>query len=115
MESAKSFDGTKDKKNRHHDDYSQPILTAVMNHDSWLPNTLSETNRKYLALANSGLCAILALGSLYAVDIEGGGMPTSILYLLPSVFLGITFLARYVITEVDVGELEKLRYEYKGA
>lgn len=30
-------------------------------------------------------------------------------------FVAITFLARRVITEVDIGELEKLRYEYKGA
>ncbi|KAF3404222.1 hypothetical protein DPV78_001869 [Talaromyces pinophilus] len=87
-------------------DSVRPIL-ATTDWNTWLPRALSEEHRKYLILTNVVLCALLAVGSLYAVD--------TTLYLLPGAFLAITSLARRVITEVDVGELEKLRYEYKGA
>lgn len=108
-------------------DSFRPIL-ATSDRDTWSSKALSGENRQYLVLVNSVLCAILALASRYTVD--------TVLCLLPggkripckesnryqtlnratcAAFLAITSLARRVITEVDVGELEKLRYEYKGA
>jgi hypothetical protein len=38
-----------------------------------------------------------------------------ILYLVPGVVFQIAFLARNAMLSVDIGELEALRYEYKGA
>ncbi|EED23646.1 conserved hypothetical protein [Talaromyces stipitatus ATCC 10500] len=81
--------------------------TVMTDLSRWLSNAPSEAHKKNLIIANSALCALLALGSLYTAD--------TVLYLLPGILLAITSLARRVITEVDVGELEKLRYEYKGA
>lgn len=48
---------------------------ATTDWTTWLRGALSEENRRYLNLANSTLCVLLALGSLYAVD--------ALLYLLP--------------------------------
>jgi hypothetical protein len=48
-------------------DSVRPIL-ATTDRNKWLPRTLSEEHRKYLILTNVVLCALLALGSLYAAD-----------------------------------------------
>ncbi|OKL59045.1 hypothetical protein UA08_05787 [Talaromyces atroroseus] len=96
------------RTNRRHDDLRPPSVT----NPRWFPAALDGINRRCLVYANSALCGLLALGSLLRiVDTQRG----SVLYLLPAVFLAIIFLARRVTTEVDIGELEKLRYEYKGA
>ena len=55
-------------------DSVRPIL-ATTDRNTWLPRALSEEHRKYLILTNVVLCALLALESLYAVDMT--------LYLLP--------------------------------
>ncbi|EEA27990.1 hypothetical protein PMAA_028200 [Talaromyces marneffei ATCC 18224] len=65
-------------------DSARPIL-ATTDRNTWPPKALSEENRRYLMLANSFLCALLALGSLYTVDM--------VLYLLPVGKFFISFIA----------------------
>ncbi|OCK83627.1 hypothetical protein K432DRAFT_423215 [Lepidopterella palustris CBS 459.81] len=69
--------------------------------------------KKYIVPVNAVLCAILAVqewvnGRGWRVGMAGGG------YVPAFVFLVILF-ARTQLRPVDISELERLRYRYKGA
>jgi hypothetical protein len=69
--------------------------------------------RKYIDHLNAGVCVILAL---QAVRAKQKGLTDEVwLAVLPSFVFLLLFLARMQLRPVDVGELEKLRYGYKGA
>lgn len=69
---------------------SARLILVTTDRNTWLPKALSEANRKYLILANSVLCALLALGSLYAID--------TVSYLLP----GGKFVSSQAITSNQI-------------
>ncbi|KAL1965156.1 hypothetical protein VTN77DRAFT_6069 [Rasamsonia byssochlamydoides] len=72
--------------------------------------------RKYLTSLNAALCALL---SLVFWNMGGNNreqdQPWPVLYLVPGAVLGIVVIARRTMLDVDIGQLEELRYEYKGA
>lgn len=89
--------------------------------------------RSYLFYANAAVCALLSLQSWYTSNnqghddhrefilgiLPGGRLSYSIRKdphgLLSIVVLGVVVMASRSLIEVDIGELEKLKYEYKGA
>lgn len=69
--------------------------------------------RKYLVYLNAALCVVLALrevagGRGWREGMAGGG-------LVPGFVFALVLFARTQLAPVDVGELERLRYGYKGA
>ncbi|KAL2010170.1 hypothetical protein VTN00DRAFT_5977 [Thermoascus crustaceus] len=71
--------------------------------------------RKHLISANAAFCALLALASCLIGSSEQSDDIQWIPYLVPGAILGTVLVARKVMASVDVGQLEDLRYEYKGA
>jgi hypothetical protein len=69
--------------------------------------------RKYIDHLNAGVCVILAL---QAVRAKNKGLTDEVwLAVLPSFVFLLLFLVRSQLRPVDVAELEKLKYGYKGA
>jgi hypothetical protein len=65
----------------------------------------------YLPYLNLGLIVVLALGGMLLR--EGGAWPG--FGLLPGVVYGLVIGAKWIMGSVDVGELDGLKYNYKGA
>jgi len=70
---------------------------------------------RYLSLINAGVCVFLFLAACLLKFRNDGSDSLWILYLVPGLVFQIAFLARKTILSVDIGQLEALRYEYKGA
>ena len=69
--------------------------------------------KKYLDHLNAGVCVILALQAIRA---KQQGLTDEVwLAVLPSAVFLLLFLVRTQLKPVDIAELEKLRYGYKGA
>ncbi|KAK4998675.1 hypothetical protein LTR66_002143 [Elasticomyces elasticus] len=69
--------------------------------------------RKYLISLNAGLCGVLVFVALAAWKKD---RPEEIWRgLVPGVTYAIVTYARSQMVSIDVGQLERLRYEYKGA
>ncbi|CRG85540.1 hypothetical protein PISL3812_02592 [Talaromyces islandicus] len=72
--------------------------------------------RGYLIYINTAMCVLLFLKSWYTSSGQGhDDHQQFILDILPGVVLGAVVIASRSLIEVDIGELQKLRYEYKGA
>lgn len=75
--------------------------------------------QRYLVALNAMICALLGLVML--VEARRVGSPGKVseafwgLWGVPGAILGIVLVVRKMMVEVDVKELEGLRYEYKGA
>lgn len=69
--------------------------------------------KRYLNHLNAGICVVLALQAVRAKS--RGQIDEVWLAVLPSLVFLLLFLARTMLKPVDVAELEKLRYGYKGA
>ncbi|KAL2000562.1 hypothetical protein VTN02DRAFT_2928 [Thermoascus thermophilus] len=78
-------------------------------------NSSAHFLRKHLISANAALCTLLALASCLIGSSERSDHVQWISYLVPGALLGAILIARKVMASVDVGQLEGLRYEYKGA
>lgn len=70
---------------------------------------------RHLIPANAALCALLTLASCFIGGWKQSDGVQWIPYLVPGAVLGTIWVAQRVMTSVDVGQLEDLRYEYKGA
>lgn len=71
--------------------------------------------RRYIEPANGILSTLLGVNAAISKNRHGSQEQFWLLSLLPlSSFIVIT-LARRFMVEVDIGELEKLKYGYKGA
>jgi hypothetical protein len=66
----------------------------------------------YLPLCNLGLAAVLLLGAIRDRARQDEIWPS---WLVPAIILGFSFLGRRIMGSVDISELEKLKYKYKGA
>lgn len=64
----------------------------------------------YLAILNLLLAGVLAVTGWLGGSAKGVPFPA-----LPGVVFGVVSMARLVMGSVDVGELQGLRYRYKGA
>ncbi|KAJ9217835.1 hypothetical protein DTO166G4_639 [Paecilomyces variotii] len=76
-----------------------------------------ELVREHLVAVNVGLCALvtlLAYATGYGYGISYAGVPR-LSYLVPGVVFGIICITRKLMLSVDVGQLENLKYDYKGA
>ncbi|KAE9978001.1 hypothetical protein EG328_007217 [Venturia inaequalis] len=71
--------------------------------------------KKYLDHLNAGLSVVLLLFALRAKQKGEGAEEELYLSLLPGVVFLVVYVARGQLRPVDVGELERLRYGYKGA
>jgi hypothetical protein len=69
--------------------------------------------RKYIDHLNAGICVILALQAIRAKS--KGLLDETWLAVLPCGVFLLLFLVRTQLKPVDIAELEKLRYGYKGA
>lgn len=72
---------------------------------------------QYLGLLNLAICGVLAFASwaLWVQD-KGQDMGKWVMVLCsPAVVLGVILIVRREMRSVDIGELEGLRYQYKGA
>ncbi|KAL2051593.1 hypothetical protein ABVK25_008007 [Lepraria finkii] len=70
---------------------------------------------KYIGYLNGGLSLLIALNAMSFKDKQGVHEGFWLLCLLPVVSFSIIILARRLMLSVDVGELEDLKYRYKGA
>jgi len=71
--------------------------------------------KRHLSSINAGVCVFLLVAACLLRFRNDGNDSLWILYLVPGVVFQIAFLARRAMFSVDIGELEALRYEYKGA
>ncbi|KAL1983560.1 hypothetical protein VTN96DRAFT_10220 [Rasamsonia emersonii] len=71
--------------------------------------------RKYLTSLNTAVCAFLSLVFWSMSGNRDQDQLWPVLYLVPGAVLGIVVMARRMMLDVDIGQLEELRYEYKGA
>ncbi|KAL1872168.1 hypothetical protein Plec18167_006771 [Paecilomyces lecythidis] len=73
--------------------------------------------KEHLVAINAGVCALVTLLA-YVTDYGSragyAGVPWA-LGLVPGVVFGIVCIARKLMLSVDVGQLENLKYDYKGA
>jgi hypothetical protein len=69
----------------------------------------------YLPYLNLILSGLVLFGSFMAAGSTGGGGLSLALGSLPAVMFGIVLGVKVLLGSVDVGELEKLKYGYKGA
>ncbi|KAH8693120.1 hypothetical protein BGW36DRAFT_437013 [Talaromyces proteolyticus] len=78
--------------------------------------TLTKDVEGYLLPINSVICVILFLQSWYSLSNQVyGDHQDTVLCALPGVILGVIRVASRILLQVDIEELENLRYEYKGA
>lgn len=102
---------------------------AISKRNRWSTSFPNNINTKQILLANTVVCALLALFSIYSENtvmylLPGGKLNLrnfhhstpipGVADLFPKVLLAIISLARQALTEVDISELEKMRYKYKG-
>jgi len=71
--------------------------------------------KHHLSSLNAGVCVFLFVTAYLLRFRNDGNDSLWILYLVPGVVFQIAFLARKAMLSVDIGELEALQYEYKGA
>ncbi|KAL2816161.1 hypothetical protein BJX63DRAFT_430448 [Aspergillus granulosus] len=70
--------------------------------------------RRFLIPGNSAVCVLLGLVYLFSSGSSSLGIqPTA--YLVPAALLITVLLVRQIMISVDLGPLDELRYEYKGA
>jgi hypothetical protein len=71
--------------------------------------------KRYLGILNVGICVVLAVASWsmgwWGKERERG---LGVLCLLPGLVLGVVTMARRLVLSVDLDELERLKYHYKG-
>jgi len=70
---------------------------------------------KYIPYLNGTFGLLLAIDGLIWRGRSGVHEGFWILCLLPTIVFSISIVARRIMLEVDVDELERLRYGYKGA
>ncbi|KAI9731678.1 MAG: hypothetical protein M1834_004467 [Cirrosporium novae-zelandiae] len=71
--------------------------------------------QKYLELLNGALCALLSIAAWRIKDKQGAHEGFWMICLVPAVMFVLITIARRVMHTVNIDELERLRYEYKGA
>ncbi|KAL9636337.1 MAG: hypothetical protein Q9164_002883 [Protoblastenia rupestris] len=71
--------------------------------------------KQYLSFLNGGLSLLLSLNAYPLKGKSGVHEGFWVLCFLPIVILSINTLARRLMLSLDIGELEKLKYGYKGA
>jgi hypothetical protein len=71
--------------------------------------------KRYLGGLNAGGCAVLVVAS-WSMGWwgKGGERGLGVLCLIPGLVLGVVAMARRLLFSVDLDELERLRYHYKG-
>ena len=69
----------------------------------------------YLPYLNAILVALLALPGFVGQRAKEGQGEGIWFAILPGVVYGVVVVAKWIMVSVDVGELEGLRYGYKGA
>lgn len=71
--------------------------------------------QRYLGVMNVCLAGVVLVAGLLRGGEDVGGLGVVRLSALPAVALGVVLGVKAVMASVDVGELEELRYGYKGA
>ncbi|KJF61627.1 uncharacterized protein CIMG_13781 [Coccidioides immitis RS] len=69
--------------------------------------------KKYLGLSNALVSAFLFLAAYLLGDSSVSKEVLRILYVVPGVIYVIIFMVRRAMISVDIGELERLRYDFK--
>ncbi|MCJ1243501.1 hypothetical protein MMC30_000698 [Trapelia coarctata] len=77
--------------------------------------TDSKPIHKYLPYLNGALSLLLAINAINWRGRRGVHEGFWVLCLLPAVVFSITVAARKIMLDVDINELERLKYGYKGA
>ncbi|PLB34022.1 uncharacterized protein BDW47DRAFT_84701 [Aspergillus candidus] len=70
---------------------------------------------EYLLLANIIVSGLLTVSYVFLPRVESSLSHRQVTYVVPGVMLVIVFVVRRLMVSVNIEELEKLRYDYKGA
>ncbi|EEP80812.1 predicted protein [Uncinocarpus reesii 1704] len=71
--------------------------------------------KRYLAQINFLACASLSVAACFVGDPSGSKDLLRVLYVVPGAVYLVVYIVRKTMMSVDIGELERLRYEFKGA
>ncbi|MCJ1425938.1 hypothetical protein MMC29_003839 [Sticta canariensis] len=89
--------------------------SANRNHTQEILQPASGPIHRYLSFLNGGLSMLILLNVFSLKGKQGVHEGFWLLCILPAVIFSITMMARHTMLDVDISELEGLRYEYKGA